>query len=60
MDEKDKFIMLLEDLKVLIKFKKVEGPATKLIYLRFELDTVTITASLSAQRKKEFLTYLSK
>jgi hypothetical protein len=56
--EKDTFLSLLKDLKVPIKLQKLVGPATKLIYLGFELDTVNMTAFLSAQRKQDLLNYL--
>ena len=58
--DKDKFISILEDLKVPIKFQKVEGPATKITYLGFEIDTIAMTASLSSHRRKELLNYLNK
>ena len=58
--EKDSFLALLEDLKVLVKIQKLKGLSTKLIYLGFEIDTVNMTASLSAQRKHGLLQYLKK
>lgn len=59
-EEKDTFLSLLNDLKVPIKLQKLVGPATNLIYLGFELDTVNMTASLSSQRKQSLLEYLQK
>src|SRR5262245_17898512 len=50
-NEKDTFLSLLTDIKVPIKIQKLVGPVTNLIYLGIELDTVNMTASLSAQRK---------
>ena len=59
-ENKAKFLSLLEDIKVPIKIQKLEGPTTKLVYLGFEIDSVNMTASLSTQRKHEFLEYLNK
>lgn len=58
--DKAKFLTLLEDLKIPIKVQKLEGPSTRLIYLGFEIDSVNMTASLSAQRRHQLLDYLNK
>ena len=59
-NEKDSFLSLLSDLKVPIKPQKLVRPVTNLTYLGFELDSINMTASLSTQRKHEFLDYLQK
>src|ERR1044072_129617 len=48
LDEKDTFLSLLSELKVPIKYQKLVSPATSLVYLGIELDTVNMTASLTA------------
>jgi len=58
--EKDTFLSLLSDLRVPIKLQKLVGPVTTLTYLGFELDTINMTASLSAQRRQDLLAYLQK
>ena len=59
-NEKEKFLNLLAELNIPIKYSKIEGPTTKLTYLGFEIDSLAMTASLSQQRKQEFKEYLNK
>jgi hypothetical protein len=58
--EKETFLSLLKDLTVPIKLQKLVGPVTKLTYLGFDLDTINMTASLTAQRRQDLLEYLRK
>ncbi len=59
-DDKNKFLQILSDLNIPIKFSKLEGPETIIVYLGFEIDTIAMTASLPKQKKNELLAYLQK
>jgi len=57
---KDKFLQILSELNIPVKLSKVEGPKTKLTYLGFEIDTITMTASLPKRKKDDLFKYLQK
>ena len=59
-NEKDKFLQILSELNIPVKLSKVEGPKTKLTYLGFEIDTITMTASLPKRKKDDLFKYLQK
>ena len=51
----DAMISLCQKINAPLKLSKVEGPSTNITFLGIVLDTTTMTASISNERKQELL-----